>query len=140
MTAFGRTKEPHSKSGIGPFSGKDLGAPLSHKTCSPHRYKPLPKANRCLTSPFSSIMKISFALSAALFLVLIGTAVGQGCCSQNFKDCINWCGTTEAQCSACGGIKAWLPNGAASSCLARWSACTNEPNGCCDGLECKGNQ
>jgi len=69
------------------------------------------------------------------------TPSGNGCCSQNYKDCVNnvnWCGTTEAECSGCG--QNWLPNGAGQNCMARWADCTNNRNGCCDGLSCKGNQ
>ncbi|KAL7557339.1 hypothetical protein ACA910_003246 [Epithemia clementina (nom. ined.)] len=67
---------------------------------------------------------------------------GQGCCTNDFKTCINWCGTTKQACESCTSASvAWLPNGVqTNSCLVRWSACTNNVNGCCNGLSCDGNQ
>ena len=66
-----------------------------------------------------------------------------GCCSQNYKDCdATWCGDTEAQCLSCGssGDKTWLPDGAVSSCIARFGECTNDVNGCCSPAICVGDQ
>lgn len=59
-----------------------------------------------------------------------------GCCSQNFQECIGWCGTTQASCISCGQDVFWI-NGRQAECLARWSDCTNDQSGCCDGLLCE---
>merc|ERR1712226_1715741 len=29
------------------------------------------------------------------------TSSGPMCCSQNFKDCVTWCGSTESSCTSC---------------------------------------
>jgi hypothetical protein len=69
---------------------------------------------------------------------------GPGCCSNDFKTCITWCGTTEAQCNACGvsDPKIWLPNGALTNnnCAPRWNGygCTSHDI-CCPGLACLAN-
>ncbi|KAL7574268.1 hypothetical protein ACA910_012517 [Epithemia clementina (nom. ined.)] len=66
---------------------------------------------------------------------------GQGCCSQDLKACINWCGSSKQSCESCTSASvAWLSNGAQNNCLARWSACTSNINGCCAGLSCVGDQ
>jgi len=58
-----------------------------------------------------------------------------GCCSQDFKTCISWCGSTESQCANCNQDVFWVdcPN---QDCKPRHSDCTNDKNGCCDGLTC----
>jgi len=66
-----------------------------------------------------------------------------GCCSQDFKTCIGWCGSTREECESpgCSGVR-WLEGGALASsntCVARWGACTNDTSSCCNGLECKGS-
>jgi len=64
-----------------------------------------------------------------------------GCCSQNFKDCVSWCGTTKLECLSCGKEKnvAWI-NGPKTGCLARHDDCTSEVNSCCNGLTCIGDK
>jgi hypothetical protein len=67
------------------------------------------------------------------------TSSPDGCCSLDFKTCIDWCGTIEEDCASCdvNQVHAWLPNGELTdSCVARWGTCTNDPGGCCPGLEC----
>ncbi|GAX23484.1 hypothetical protein FisN_14Hh346 [Fistulifera solaris] len=62
----------------------------------------------------------------------------QGCCSQDALQCnVNWCGTTQASCKACGSSYTWLANGApaAGSCLARWATCGGSVP-CCPGTFC----
>lgn len=62
-----------------------------------------------------------------------------GCCSMDYKECIDWCGTTEKQCATCSGHDClhWLPTGAVQgSCGSRWSSC-NASNPCCPGLRCE---
>lgn len=66
-------------------------------------------------------------------------ANGQGCCSFDYKTCINnayWCGTTESDCLDCDGNMMWLSNGKVDgqSCASRYQACTTET--CCPGLIC----
>ena len=64
---------------------------------------------------------------------------GKGCCTLDYKECINWCGDTEESCSSCSNNDVgWIPNGPPSgSCNARWIACGNDKNSCCDGLTCQ---
>lgn len=60
-----------------------------------------------------------------------------GCCSYNFKSCIDiegWCGTTKSECSSCQPDVTWLPNGKRSGCLARWENCLH--GSCCPGMVC----
>ena len=71
-----------------------------------------------------------------------GTVVGGGgavgCCSYNFKECINingWCGKTKDECSACQKDVIWLANGKLSGCLARWENCWQ--GSCCPGMACE---
>ena len=62
-----------------------------------------------------------------------------GCCSQNYRDCdASWCGISREQCDNCGGDNLiYLEGGARSDCQERWSTCTDNPDACCPGLECK---
>jgi choice-of-anchor A domain-containing protein len=63
---------------------------------------------------------------------------GGGCCSQNWKQCLNnpgWCGNTKSDCDRCG--QTWLPSGPQSStCVARWGDCTSNASGCCSPGRC----
>lgn len=67
-----------------------------------------------------------------------------GCCSLDYKNCVNWCGSDYDSCMNCDNTDvAWLPNGAPSNsqCGERWAGCdgnndTNH-NGCCSGLTCQ---
>lgn len=68
---------------------------------------------------------------------------GNGCCSQNYKDCdATWCGDTKEQCLSCGssGDKTWLVNGPVTGCIARFGDCTNDVDGCCAPSSCIGNE
>jgi hypothetical protein len=70
-----------------------------------------------------------------------GGGGGSGCCSQNFKDCITWCGSTQQTCDGCNQAVLWLSDGAPSEiCNGRWEACTSNPSICCPGLTCVGDQ
>jgi len=65
---------------------------------------------------------------------------GPGCCSQDFKECVSWCGTTREECLSCGQDVFWI-KGAQTGCVARFGDCTNDVNGCCGTrLECVGDQ
>jgi len=55
------------------------------------------------------------------------------CCSDNMKDCVTYCGTTEAECSACN--KHWIQENP-GNCNAMWAQCNMDPDGCCPGLTC----
>jgi len=57
----------------------------------------------------------------------------------DYKDCIDYCGVTEEMCNSCSNSEVgWIPNGAATgNCLNRWSGCSENTNGCCDGLTCR---
>jgi len=69
------------------------------------------------------------------------TPSSNGCCSHKFKECdVDWCGSTEASCNACGSGKVWLANGPVQSCVPRYDACTNNINGCCAPARCEGDQ
>eukprot|EP00547_Thalassionema_nitzschioides_P009098 CAMPEP_0194226570 /NCGR_PEP_ID=MMETSP0156-20130528/42127_1 /TAXON_ID=33649 /ORGANISM="Thalassionema nitzschioides, Strain L26-B" /LENGTH=734 /DNA_ID=CAMNT_0038958965 /DNA_START=240 /DNA_END=2441 /DNA_ORIENTATION=+ len=58
-----------------------------------------------------------------------------GCCSQDFASCVTWCGTSKNECLSCGQDVHWIC-GDQQDCKPRWSDCTNDKNGCCDGLTC----
>jgi hypothetical protein len=62
-----------------------------------------------------------------------------GCCSHDFKTCINWCGSTRSECLACRTDVTWLSSGSRQSlkCSARWGSCNNRGQKCCAGLVCK---
>jgi len=53
----------------------------------------------------------------------------------DYKQCdVSWCGSSKSECEQCGGDAfTYLEEGERTDCLARWSACTNDKNGCCDG-------
>ena len=69
------------------------------------------------------------------FFAAIPTTLAQACCSQDYKNCIDWCGTTEAECTC--DTTTWLANGAVTgTCVARWQGCNNPSDVCCPGLEC----
>jgi len=64
------------------------------------------------------------------------------CCSLNYHDCIDWCGTTEGTCgNRCDNNNSfiWLENGPPpqGSCSKRWSECEVDSDTCCPGLECR---
>uniref|UniRef100_A0A7S4M6J5 Chitin-binding type-4 domain-containing protein n=1 Tax=Odontella aurita TaxID=265563 RepID=A0A7S4M6J5_9STRA len=61
------------------------------------------------------------------------------CCTQRFHECVSWCGTTESECVNCGQEVYWaeLQQG---NCLAKDDPCLNNPDGCCMGLVCSGNE
>jgi len=69
-----------------------------------------------------------------------GSGGSVACCSGNNRDCnvSGWCGENESRCESCG--YSWLPKGALSQCIAKWEVCTNDINGCCEGLTCKGSK
>jgi len=60
---------------------------------------------------------------------------GSGCCSQDFSDCVSWCGKTESECLSCNQDVAWI-DCPGKKCLKRWSECTGNAAGCCNGLTC----
>ncbi|KAG7339592.1 PT repeat-containing protein [Nitzschia inconspicua] len=67
-------------------------------------------------------------------------SAGSGCCSSNVKDCDQpgWCSESQLNCQGnCNGT--WLPNGALTNCLAKWTACSNSKGStvCCGGLSCR---
>lgn len=67
----------------------------------------------------------------------------QACCTLDFANCINWCGTTQQQCETCTVLGlGWLPVGAPApgSCTSRWGYCGASGTGCCPGLQCLGDQ
>jgi hypothetical protein len=63
-----------------------------------------------------------------------------GCCSQDYKNCITWCGATQATCGECDPFTPyyWLVTSSSTDgCLARWESCTNDVSSCCPGLVCQ---
>ena len=67
---------------------------------------------------------------------------GNGCCSLDYKHCVDWCGSTYNSCMSCGNTEVvWLPNGPRDTCGERWTGCgqDNDDNhsGCCSGLTCQ---
>lgn len=69
-----------------------------------------------------------------------GEGEGDGCCSQDFKTCITWCGETKESCAACSSpsvLYTWLSSGSIDDdCAARWGDCTIDSDKCCPGLTC----
>jgi len=64
--------------------------------------------------------------------------IERGCCSLDYKDCIDYCGADYNSCMACNGDKlGWISKDASgSTCTKRWQGCDNNSD-CCDGLTCK---
>ena len=68
---------------------------------------------------------------------------GNGCCSLDYKNCVNWCNESYDACMNCGDQRVvWLPNGRGpNTCGERWKGCGQNNDdghsGCCDGLTCK---
>lgn len=61
---------------------------------------------------------------------------GPTCCSNDFKICVDWCGTTEAECTGCNNDDVFWIQQPQGDCLARSFDCTNDKDGCCPGLTC----
>jgi len=69
----------------------------------------------------------------------------QGCCTNNFKDCVSWCdhhtggGLTEESCDSCresAGQDVWfMAGGDRTGCLPRSNGNCQDQD-CCDGLTC----
>jgi len=83
-------------------------------------------------------MKTTYLVIFAAALSGPKTAVAtSGCCSLDYKNCIDWCGSTKDSCLNCNhhdGV-GWLQNGPpTNTCLSRWTGCGSK---CCDGLVCK---
>mmetsp|Transcript_38286 Transcript_38286/g.42915 ORF Transcript_38286/g.42915 Transcript_38286/m.42915 type:complete len:288 (-) Transcript_38286:240-1103(-) len=64
---------------------------------------------------------------------------GNGCCSLDYKNCVDWCGPSYDSCMKCDNKDVtWLSNGPPQGqCMERWTGCDGNPNGCCDGLTCR---
>jgi len=64
---------------------------------------------------------------------------GNGCCTMDYKQCIDWCGDTEESCNNCENPDVgWLSNGEPNgTCMSRWTDCNADRDGCCDGLTCQ---
>lgn len=64
---------------------------------------------------------------------------GNGCCTLDYKTCVDWCGVTEETCGNCGNNDVgWIPDGAPTgNCAARWVGCQENPGSCCAGLTCQ---
>eukprot|EP00751_Fragilariopsis_kerguelensis_P033136 CAMPEP_0170972222 /NCGR_PEP_ID=MMETSP0735-20130129/45900_1 /TAXON_ID=186038 /ORGANISM="Fragilariopsis kerguelensis, Strain L26-C5" /LENGTH=887 /DNA_ID=CAMNT_0011392751 /DNA_START=66 /DNA_END=2729 /DNA_ORIENTATION=+ len=69
---------------------------------------------------------------------------GNGCCSLDFKNCINYCGTDYNSCMTCNSndIVGWIKSDAfQTQCGQRWTGCGESNNinhsGCCEGLTCQ---
>jgi hypothetical protein len=90
-------------------------------------------------------MNISFRSTSSILLAVLFSATtsqyvqaGVGCCSMSYKLCdVSWCGSSISECENCGGDAfIFLEDGERSSCLSRWSSCTNTLNACCGGAMC----
>ena len=85
-----------------------------------------------LFQPSSSVLAMMMMASTA---VLVDAS---GCCSHNYKSCVNWCGNTPAECNSSPQFCYWLDNGRLdSSCKIRWSTGCSSDSDCCDGLTCQ---
>ncbi len=69
----------------------------------------------------------------------VASGSSSGCCTLDYKACVDWCGDTEDSCGSCGNTDVgWIPNGAPTGdCAARWVGCQGNPDGCCAGLTCQ---
>ena len=64
-----------------------------------------------------------------------GSPSGDACCSRDFKECVSYCGTTEAECNSCNSDVHWLADGLPTGdCLAIDWDCSEKA--CCPGLTC----
>lgn len=85
-------------------------------------------------------MMLSYHSTSILLAVLLSgiSRVQAGCCSMNYKQCdVSWCGQSKSECDNCGGDAfSFLEDGERTGCLARWSSCTDNTNGCCEGATC----
>jgi len=70
-----------------------------------------------------------------------GIGNGNGCCSLDYKNCVDWCGSSSDSCQDCDNTDiVWLQNGPPQNnqCVQRWAVCeSNSNNACCDGLTCR---
>lgn len=66
------------------------------------------------------------------------TSTGNFCCSQDFKVCVTWCGSSQYECESCDQDVFWIQQ-PGSNCKARWGECTGSPDSCCTGLTCVGD-
>ena len=65
----------------------------------------------------------------------------QGCCSNDFKHCITWCGESSETCGKCNLSESfgWIPlTRSQETCVARWAGCAPGQGECCPGLSCQG--
>ena len=85
-------------------------------------------------------MKFQFnTLVLSLAVLAFPVQLVSSCCSQDFKNCIGWCGTTQENCTTCNSDTSlvWLSGGAVTDdCTARWGDCTQDSTSCCSGLTC----
>jgi len=88
-------------------------------------------------------MRINIANILSLILAVTTTFAQQqqqceddskGCCSNNFASCVTWCGSTRDECLACNNV-IWICE-EQTDCVPKWNECTNNKDGCCDGLTC----
>jgi len=71
---------------------------------------------------------------------LRGLKDGNGCCSLDYNNCVDWCGSSYDCCMTCDNKEGvtWLSNGPQGQCMKRWDWCDiDAPNRCCEGLECR---
>ena len=67
------------------------------------------------------------------------TGTGDYCCSQNFRDCVTWCGLKQNECESCDQDVFWIEK-PTDTCKPRYESCTGNPESCCHGLTCVGDQ
>lgn len=110
------------------------GSPESHSTASPSNSPTVLPSSKPSNSPQA---QVSFSPTN------IPQQNSNGCCSLDYKICIDWCGSDYDSCMNCSNPDvAWLPNGAPNSqCGERWTGCDDNNdtghNGCCSGLSCQ---
>ena len=89
----------------------------------------------CFKSAFAALMLLTTTLMKK------ATARSVGCCSHDYKSCVDWCGNTPEECNSSASFCYWLDDGdsSSSSCTGRWASCNpsaGSNGGCCGGLTC----
>jgi len=80
-------------------------------------------------------------ITLLLLLITTESSISQqcnddsGCCSNDFASCIDWCGTSMDECLGCNQGVHWIC-GEQNNCQKKWDECTQNKDGCCDGLTC----
>lgn len=126
---------------MSPPTQPSLSCPSGHTGLHPH--DGCTKYHHCLNGqvvgnalncPAGTLFDVEYKYCNWESLVTCQAPPGQGCYSNNYRDCNHPDFQTED--ASCDTI--WLPNGSQNSCVALWGSCTNQggDNNCCDPAVC----